>query len=99
MDLGSNGPLAVDLKAANVGLNGRKYDTVTLTSQGTRPSHTLALAVRQGADGLDLALAGASNLYRYRKPLRSAFQDHGRAALRRLGRSTPGGGYGCYGDG
>ncbi|HEY4589689.1 MAG TPA: translocation/assembly module TamB domain-containing protein, partial [Thermoanaerobaculia bacterium] len=58
VDLGSNGPMAVNLKAANVGLNGRKYDTVTLTSQGTRPSHTLALAVRQGTDGLDLALAG-----------------------------------------
>ncbi|MFL6236067.1 MAG: translocation/assembly module TamB domain-containing protein [Thermoanaerobaculia bacterium] len=58
MDLGSNGPLAVNLKAANVGLNGQKYDTVTLTSQGTRPSHQIALAVRQGADGLDLTLAG-----------------------------------------
>jgi translocation and assembly module TamB len=58
VDLGSNGPLAVDLKAEGVGLNGRKYDTVTLTSQGTRPSHQIALAVRQGADGLDLALAG-----------------------------------------
>src|SRR3954468_704359 len=58
VDLGSNGPMAVNLKAANVGLNGQKYDTITLTSQGTRPSHTLALAVRQGTDGLDLALAG-----------------------------------------
>ncbi|MFL6259045.1 MAG: translocation/assembly module TamB domain-containing protein [Thermoanaerobaculia bacterium] len=58
VDLGSNGPLAVNLKAANVGLNGQKYDTVTLTSQGTRPSHQIALAVRQGADGLDLTLAG-----------------------------------------
>jgi translocation and assembly module TamB len=58
VDLGSNGPLAVNLKAANVGLNGQKYDTITLTSQGTRPSHSITLAVRQGADGLDLALAG-----------------------------------------
>jgi translocation and assembly module TamB len=58
VDLGANGPLNLNLKAANVGLNGQKYDTVTLTSQGTRPSHQIALAVRQGAGGLDLALAG-----------------------------------------
>src|SRR5436305_1096216 len=49
VDLGSNGPMAVNLKAANVGLNGRKYDTITLPSQGTRPSHPTPLAVRQAA--------------------------------------------------
>ncbi len=63
VDLGANGPLVVNLKAANVGLNGQKYDTVTLTSQGTRQAHQIALGVRQtgGAGGpgaLDLALAG-----------------------------------------
>jgi autotransporter translocation and assembly factor TamB len=58
VDLGANGPLALNLKAANVGLAGQKYDTITLTSQGTRASHQIALAVRQGSDGLDLALAG-----------------------------------------
>ena len=58
VDLGASGPLALNLKAVNVGLNGQKYDTVALTSQGTRPSHQITLAVRQGTDGLDLALAG-----------------------------------------
>ncbi len=58
VDLGAAGPLVVNLKAANVGLNGQKYDTVTLTSQGTRPAHQITLAVRQGSDSLDLALAG-----------------------------------------
>ncbi|HEY3571696.1 MAG TPA: translocation/assembly module TamB domain-containing protein [Thermoanaerobaculia bacterium] len=58
VDLGANGPLALNLKAANVGMNGRKYDTVTLTSTGTRSAHSIALAVRQSTGGLDLALAG-----------------------------------------
>ena len=47
VDLGANGPLVVNLKAANVGLNGQKYDTVNLTSQGTRQAHQITLAVRQ----------------------------------------------------
>jgi translocation and assembly module TamB len=65
VDLGANGPLAVDLRAANVGLSGQKFDTVTLTGQGTRSAHQLALSVRQAIDTasqqggtLDLALAG-----------------------------------------
>ena len=65
VDLGANGPLAVDLRAANVGLSGQKFDTVTLTGQGTRGAHQLALSVRQAIDTasqqggtLDLALAG-----------------------------------------
>jgi translocation and assembly module TamB len=58
VDLGENGPLNLNLKAANVGLNGQRYDTVTLTSQGTRPAHSITLALRQSTGGLDLALAG-----------------------------------------
>jgi translocation and assembly module TamB len=58
VDLAASGPLALNLKAANVGFGGRKYDTVTLTSQGTRPSHQIALAVRQTGGSFDLGLAG-----------------------------------------
>ncbi|HEY0511883.1 MAG TPA: translocation/assembly module TamB domain-containing protein [Thermoanaerobaculia bacterium] len=58
VDLASSGPLVVSLKAGNVGFGARKYDTVTLTSQGTRPAHQIALAVKQATGGLDLALAG-----------------------------------------
>jgi translocation and assembly module TamB len=67
VDLAANGPLQIDLAARNVGLNGQKYDTVTLTGQGTRQAHQVNLAVRQAAasggaqqqgQSLDLALAG-----------------------------------------
>jgi translocation and assembly module TamB len=58
VDLAANGPMQINLNAQNVGLNGQKYDTVTLTGQGTRQAHQLALAVKQAANGLDLALAG-----------------------------------------
>ncbi len=65
VDLGASGPMAVNLNAAGVGLNGQKFDTVTLTSQGTRQAHQITLAVRQAVDpgaqrggALDLALAG-----------------------------------------
>jgi translocation and assembly module TamB len=58
VDLAANGPMQINLGAQNVGLNGQTYDTVTLTGQGTRQAHQLALAVKQAADGLDLALAG-----------------------------------------
>jgi hypothetical protein len=48
---------------------------------------------------LDLAMASVSNLYRYRKLIRSSFEDHARLALRWLrgGRAT--GGFGWYADG
>jgi translocation and assembly module TamB len=63
VDLGAAGPLVVNVKAANVGFNGQKYDTVTLASQGTRQSHQITLAVRQtggvgGPAAFDLAVAG-----------------------------------------
>ena len=65
VDLGANGPLAIDLNAGNVGLSGQKFDTVTLNGQGTRAAHQVTLAVRQAIDTaaqqggtLDLALAG-----------------------------------------
>lgn len=51
------------------------------------------------ADHLDLLLASASDLYRFRRPLRSAVQDHARM-LARWGRSRPiDGPYGIHPDG
>jgi hypothetical protein len=48
---------------------------------------------------LDLALASVSNLYRYRKLIRSSLEDHGQLMLRWLrGRSSMRG-YGWYADG
>lgn len=51
------------------------------------------------ASKLDLAVAAVSNLYRYRKPLRSAFEDHLRWAWRWLRGSAPTHGFGWYQDG
>jgi hypothetical protein len=48
---------------------------------------------------LDLALASVSNLYRYRKLLRSAIEDHARWLLGFVRRRTPANGYGWYADG
>lgn len=48
---------------------------------------------------LDLAAAAASNLYRYRKPLRSAIEDHLRLAWRWLRGGAAASGYGRYADG
>jgi hypothetical protein len=48
---------------------------------------------------LDLALASVSNLYRYRKLIRSSIEDHGRLAWRWLRGSAPTRGYGWYADG
>jgi translocation and assembly module TamB len=68
VDLASNGPLQLNLGAKNVGLNGQKYDSVTLIGQGTRQAHQVTLAVRQAVatpggaaergQSLDLTLAG-----------------------------------------
>ncbi|MFI5396498.1 MAG: hypothetical protein ACHQ9S_13275 [Candidatus Binatia bacterium] len=48
---------------------------------------------------LDLALAGVSNVYRYRRLIRSCLRDHVRVAAQWLRSSSPRGGYGCYSDG
>jgi hypothetical protein len=48
---------------------------------------------------VDLALASVSNLYRYRKLIRAALEDHGRYVLDQLSGRTPTGGYGVYDDG
>ena len=48
---------------------------------------------------LDLAAAAVSNLYRYRKPLRSAIEDHLRFAGRWLRSGSALAGYGRYADG
>jgi translocation and assembly module TamB len=65
VDLATNGPLQVDLAAQTVGLNGARYDSVTLASQGTRQAHQITLALRQSiqpaaqrGSALDLTLAG-----------------------------------------
>jgi translocation and assembly module TamB len=58
VDLASQGPFLLDLNAANVGAGGNHYDSVTVNGRGTQRSHTVTLAVRQQAGGLDLALAG-----------------------------------------
>lgn len=50
------------------------------------------------SDALDLLLASGSNFYRYRKPLRSAVEDHARAAVGWLRRRGSRGGYGVYAD-
>ncbi|MGH7789926.1 MAG: hypothetical protein ACRERC_23870, partial [Candidatus Binatia bacterium] len=51
------------------------------------------------AGKLDLALASASNLYRYRKLLRASIEDHGALLLRALRGGPPAGPYGWYADG
>jgi hypothetical protein len=51
------------------------------------------------AGKLDLAVAAISNLYRYRKPLRSAFEDHLRWAWRWLRSGPPTHGFGWFTDG
>lgn len=48
---------------------------------------------------LDLAVASMSELYRYRRPLRSALQDNARAAQRWLRSSATTGAYGILEDG
>lgn len=51
------------------------------------------------ADMLDLGLSSVSNLYRYRKLIRSAVQDNARAALRVLHSRSKPASYGVYPDG
>ncbi|MDX2166739.1 MAG: hypothetical protein SF182_06735 [Deltaproteobacteria bacterium] len=51
------------------------------------------------AGKLDLAVAALSNLYRYRKPLRSALEDHLRWAWRWLRGGGSAQGFGWYADG
>lgn len=51
------------------------------------------------SSGLDLVLAGSSNLYRYRKPIKSSIHDHARTALTWVRSRAPGGGFGVYADG
>jgi hypothetical protein len=51
------------------------------------------------AEQLDLALASVSNLYRYRKQIRSCVQDHVKLAVRWLRARPPRAGYGFYADG
>lgn len=51
------------------------------------------------ADKIDLLLASTSNLYRYRRPIRSALQDHASAGAKWLRSRTPKAPYGCYPDG
>jgi translocation and assembly module TamB len=58
VDLGSNGPVLIDLDATNVGAGERRFDTVTLDGRGTRRAHEVALAVRAEQGSFDLALAG-----------------------------------------
>ena len=48
---------------------------------------------------LDLVLASASNLYRYRKAIRSCVQDHAKLLLSSLRHRTPQRAYGLYRDG
>ena len=48
---------------------------------------------------LDLAMASVSNLYRYRKLIRSSLEDHTRLALRWLRGAPAAHGYGWYADG
>ncbi len=50
------------------------------------------------SEKLDVAVAGVSNLYRYRKSLQSAIEDHAKAAYRWLRGGAPGG-YGWFADG
>ncbi|HEX9942924.1 MAG TPA: translocation/assembly module TamB domain-containing protein [Thermoanaerobaculia bacterium] len=58
VDLSRNGPMLIDLDAANVGVSERRFETVTLDGSGTRGAHELALAVRAKEGSFDLALAG-----------------------------------------
>jgi len=58
VDLAGNGPLQIDLDAANVGVGERRFDTVTLDGRGTRKAHDMALAVRAPEGTFDLALSG-----------------------------------------
>jgi hypothetical protein len=51
------------------------------------------------SEKLDLALASVSNLYRYRRPIRSCVQDHIKTLLAWLRSSSGNSGYGCYPDG
>lgn len=50
------------------------------------------------AEKIEMAAAGVSNLYRYRKSVQSAIEDHAKAAYRWL-RGGARGGYGWYADG
>lgn len=51
------------------------------------------------SDELDLALSGVSNLYRYRKLIRSCVQDNFRALRRWFGFGKPAANFGIYPDG
>lgn len=51
------------------------------------------------SEQLDLALASVSNLYRYRKQIRSCVQDHVKLAALWLRARPPRAGYGFYSDG
>lgn len=59
-------------------------------------AHRSVLAV---ADQLDLLVAAVSDIYRYRRPLRSALQDHVRAVGRWGRRRSSAAPYGIYPDG
>ncbi len=94
VDLGAAGPLVLNLKAASVGLNGQKYDTVTLTSQGTRQSHQITLAVRQTEESAHSARprpgrrpAGDDGLERRDPPPRPHQPADRQLAARRSGRA------------
>lgn len=85
VDLGSNGPMQIDLDAAKVGLGERRFDTVTLDGRGTRRAHevTLAVAAPEGTFGLALAggLAGTTSWSGEIRRLDLANEQTGRWAL------------------
>lgn len=51
-----NGSLS--LEAQNIGLGGQRFGTLSLTGEGSRAQHELALALGEGAAGIALELAG-----------------------------------------
>jgi hypothetical protein len=51
------------------------------------------------AEKVELVTASASNLYRFRKPLQSALEDHAKTLWRWARSGPPAGGYGWYADG
>lgn len=59
VDLSRNGEILLDLDASDVGMDERRFETVTLDGRGTRQDHQIALAVRAEEGSLDLGLDGA----------------------------------------